>query len=78
MVKSSEIHSYNTRNQSDYRLPGSRLKVARQSFFYKGIDLWNKIDQSFIIYKPIVKFKIDNSNFKRKVKKELISVTSHN
>ena len=35
MTRNSEYHNYNTRNRSDFRLPRSRLKNIRQSFFYK-------------------------------------------
>ena len=62
------------RNNSDYRLPGSRLKKVRQSFFYKGLMLWNEnINQDLTIYKPTRSFKINQSLFKRTVKAKLIN-----
>ena len=74
MKRNYEYHNYNTRNNSDYRLPGSRLKQVRQSFFYKGLKLWNdNIDQNLIIYTPTRSFKINQSSFKRTIKAKLIT-----
>ena len=73
MLRNSEFHSYNTRNNSDYRLPGSRLKIIRQSFFYKGIDLWNRLNTNLTIYKPNIQFKSNLSSFKRRIKTKLMT-----
>ena len=73
MIRNSEYHNYNTRNQSDFRLPKTRLKKIRQSFLFVGIDLWNKLSQSTIIYKSSLKFKSNLRNFKRNIKKKMIS-----
>ena len=73
MKRNSEYHNYNTRNSSDYRLPGSRLKQVRQSFFYKGLKLWNtEIVQLLITYKPTRSFKVNQSFLKRTIKAKLI------
>ena len=74
MKRNSEYHNYNTRNSSDYRLPGSRLKQVRQSFFYNGLKLWNDgIDQHLIIYIPTRSFKVNQSSFKRTIKAKIIT-----
>ena len=72
MIRNSDLHNYNTRNNSDYRLPGNRLKKIRQSYFYKGIELWNKINQTEISYKPNLSFKANLAYFKRCNKKKII------
>ena len=51
MNRNSDYHNYYTRNSSDFRPPGSRLKQVRQSFFYRGLQLWNGLDQELVIYK---------------------------
>ena len=73
MLRNSQYHNYNTRNNSDYRLPGSRLKIIRQSFFYKGIDLWNRLNTNLTIYKPNIQFKSNLSSFKRRIKTKLMT-----
>ena len=71
MTKNSEYHNYNTRNQSDLRIPLTRLKKVRQSFLCKGIELWNKISQNIKTYKPRFKFKSNINYFKKNIKKKL-------
>ena len=73
IIRNSDLHNYNTRNNSDYRLPGNRLKKIRQSYFYKGTELWNKINQTEIPYKPNQSFKSNLAYFKRSIKKKIIS-----
>ena len=64
-VLKSEVHSYNTRNPYDYKIPRARLNARFCSIFYKGPKIWNKI--------PI---EIRNSpslnTFKRRYKKFLL------
>ena len=71
MTRNSQYHNYNTRSNSKFRLPASRLKIIRQSFFYKGTDLWNRLNDNLTIYKPNLKFKTNLSLFKRKIKAKL-------
>ena len=73
MIRGADIHDYNTRLKLDFRLPENTLKRTRQSFFYKGIDLWNKLSTEMIIYKHNVLFKINLLIFKRLIKSKLIS-----
>ena len=73
MTRNSQHHNYNTRNNSDFRLPASRLKNIRQSFFYKGKDLWNRLNKNLTIYKPNLHFKTNLSSFKRKIKAKLMT-----
>ena len=73
ITRNSHFHNYNTRNSSDIRLPGIRLKNIRQSFFYKGIDLWNRLNTNLIIYKPNIQFKSNLSSFKRRIKTKLMT-----
>ena len=71
MTRNSQYHNYNTRNNLKFRLPASRLKNIRQSFFYKGTDLWNRLNDNLTIYKPNLQFKTNLSSFKRKIKAKL-------
>ena len=73
MIRNSQYHNYNTRNNSDFRLPVSRLKNVRQSFFYKGIDLWNRLNTNLTIYKPNIQFKSNLSSFKKRIKTKLMA-----
>ena len=73
LIRNSQHHSYNTRNNSNFRLPGSRLKNIRQSFFYKGIDLWNRLNTNLIIFKPNIQFKSNILTFKKRIKTKLLA-----
>ena len=73
LIRNSQHHSYNTRNNSNFRLPGSRLKNIRQSFFYKGIDLWNRLNTNLIIFKPNIQFKSNVLTFKKRIKTKLLA-----
>ena len=73
MFRGSDFHDYNTRHSSNFRLPEETLKRVRQSFFYKGIEYWNKLNPELIIYKPNIIFKNNLSSLKRNIKKKLIS-----
>ena len=73
MTRNSQYHSYNTRSNSKFRLPASRLKNIRQSFFYKGTYLWNRLNNNLTTYKPHLQFKTNLSSFKRKIKAKLIT-----
>ena len=73
LTRNSHFHNYNTRNNSDLRLPGSRLKSIRQSFFYNGIKLWNSLNNNLTFYKPSMQFKNNLLSFKRRIKSKLIA-----
>ena len=75
LTRNSHFHNYNTRNNSDLRLPGSRLKSIRQSFFYNGIKLWNSLNNNLTFYKPSMQFKNNLLSFKRRIKSKLIADT---
>ena len=75
LIRNSQYHSYNTRNNSKFRLPGSRLKNIRQSFFYKGIDLWNRLNSNMTTYKPNIQFKSNLLSFKKRIKTKLLTDT---
>ena len=73
MSRNSQYHNYNTRNNSQFRLPASRLKCIRQSFFYKGTELWNRLNTNLTIYKPNIQFKSNLSSFKKIIKAKLMT-----
>ena len=52
-----DIHNYNTRGNSQLRLPFTGLKKCQQSFFHVGINLWNEIPTSIKHANSIVFFK---------------------
>ena len=73
MSRGVDIHEHNTRSKLNFRLPDNTLKRVRQSFFYKGIEHWNKLSTDMILYKPHVIFKVNLLRFKRIIKSKLIS-----
>ena len=73
LIRNSQYHDYNTRNNSDFRLPGSRLKNIRQSYFFKGIGLWNNLNNDLTIFKPNILFKSNLSSFKKRIKAKIIT-----
>ena len=73
MSRGVDIHEHNTRSKLNFRLPDNTLKRVRQSFFYKGIEHWNKLSTDMILYKHHVIFKVNLLRFKRIIKSKLIS-----
>ena len=57
LITQREIHNYNTRGNSQLRLPFTKLKKCQQSFFYVGIKIWNVIPLSIKLANSIVSFK---------------------
>ena len=58
MTRNSHDHDYNTRNNSHFRLSDRDLKNNRQSFFYKGINLWYRLNNDKLtIYKANLEFR---------------------
>ena len=73
MFRGTDIHEYNIRYNSDFRLPENTLKRVRQSFFYKGLEYWNKLSTDMIGYNHNVIFNVNLSVFKKMIKFKLIS-----
>ena len=73
MFRGTDIHEYNTRHNSDFRLPENTLKRVRQSFFYKGLEHWNKLSTDMIVYKHNMNFNVNLSIFRKMIKFKLIS-----
>ena len=73
MTRNSDYHTYNTRNNSDFRLPCRDLKSIRQSFFYKGINLWNRLNYNLTIYKVNLQFKSNLLSFKKRIKHKILT-----
>ena len=44
-IKSSDVHSYATRNSLDYQLPLYRTEFAKSFIKFKGAFLWNLLEQ---------------------------------
>ena len=57
LITQREIHNYNTRGNSQLRLPFTKLKKYQQSFFYVGIKMWNEIPSSIKLANSLVFFK---------------------
>ena len=57
LITQSEIHNYNTRGNSQLRLPFTKLKKLQQSFFYVGIKMWNEIPIPIKLANSLVSFK---------------------
>ena len=73
MFRGVDIHEHNTRLKLNFRLPDNTLKRVRQSFFYTGIEHWNKLSTDTIVYKHHVIFKVNLFRFKRIIKSKLIN-----
>ena len=43
LILNSDIHKHDTRIASDLRAPFERLEIGLNSFFIKGIKIWNKL-----------------------------------
>ena len=41
--KNSDFHSYHTRQMDHYHIPSVRTKLAKSSFYYNGVVIWNNI-----------------------------------
>ena len=44
ILRKSDIHQHNTRNNDQYRLPTGRLRIFRKAYFVQGLTLWISID----------------------------------
>ena len=45
LLCNSNVHNHNTRDKNLLRLPFVRLEMCKKSYFYRGILLWNRLDQ---------------------------------
>ena len=68
LILNSQIHEYNTRINSQLRAPFERLDSGLNSFFTKGIKIWNKIPCDIKSANNII-------NFKFKLKKWLLDTS---
>ena len=73
MFRGADIHDYETRYSNNFRLPQVTLKRVRQSFFFKGIEHWNKLSSDLVVFKRNLLFKVNLLSIKRKLKHKLIN-----
>ena len=57
LKKNSDISPYNTRGKNLLRPPRERLELCRNSFFVRGINLWNLLDDECKLSMNIFQFK---------------------
>ena len=57
LIQNSQIHDHNTRIASDLRAPYERLEIGLNSFFNKGIKIWNKLPSDIKSANSIIYFK---------------------
>ena len=57
LVLNSQIHHYNTRISSNLRAPFERLESGINSFFVKGINIWNELPHNIKSANSITYFK---------------------
>ena len=62
LIRNSDIHNHNTRNNEIYRLPKGRLKKFRDSYIVQGFILWNALDLNVKQCNNLI-------NFKKNIKK---------
>merc|ERR1712055_857927 len=73
LFRGTDIHDHNTRFSSYLRLPDDTLKRVCQSFFFRGIEHWNKLSSDLVVFKQNLIFKINLTTFKKVIKMKLIS-----
>jgi hypothetical protein len=60
-VNNSQIHQYNTRNNTQLHKSYKRTNYVNHTLSYKGVDIWNELDSnlknitSYIIFKNAIK-----------------------
>ena len=57
LIQNSQIHHYSTRISTNLRAPYERLEIGINSFFVKGIKIWNKIPYDIKSANTILYFK---------------------
>ena len=73
MFRGTDMHDYNTRYSSNFRLFLNPIKRVCHSFFFKGIEHWNKLSSDLFVFKRNLIFKVNLMTFKRKLKHKLIN-----
>ena len=63
----SEVHSYNTRQQSDIHVNKIKSDIVFRSFIYKGPNVWSKLPQSIKIAKSA-------NSFGSQLKKQILNM----
>ena len=63
ILANASSHEYNTRHRGQLNPPFERLEICRRSFLYKGIGLWNNLDEdvkssNFNYFKKTIKCKL--------------------
>ena len=46
--KRSSIHQHNTRNSKNLDIPKCRTAKAQNSFFYRGVAIWNSLPSEIL------------------------------
>ena len=46
LINCIRTHNYDTRDKGSLKPPVFRLEMCKHSYFYKGITLWNDLDQN--------------------------------
>ena len=64
--KNSDFHSYHTRQMDHYHIPSVRTKLAKTSFYYNGVVIWNNI------YKLGIVDEVSEFVFSRTLKKRIM------
>ena len=59
-VNNSQIHKYNTRNNTKLHKSYKRTNYVKHTLSYKGIDIWNELDSNlenitYIMFKNAIK-----------------------
>ena len=57
ILRNSDIHSYNTRRRTDFRLPLAKRNYGKQRRFYQCTKEWNILDASFKGINSLLLFK---------------------
>ena len=66
--KNSDFHSYHTHQLDHYHIPSVRTKLAKYSFYYNGVVIWNNI------YKLGIVDEVCEFVFSRTLKKRIMHV----
>ena len=59
----ADVHTYNTRHASLFRVPLTRTNLMKRTFRYIGVKIWNIISGSINHKVPIGSFEINLKNY---------------
>ena len=62
-VRNSQIHNYDTRSKSDFRVPDYRLDTLKLSIRIKGAYIWNFVNDNVCAFCDFDTFKVGLRNF---------------